>query len=223
MNYKESVIQGKEAHPIQHVVVLMLENRAFDHMLGWMKADNPDINGLTGDEFNYEDPFNTSSRKYYVHDNASYVDPNPGHYITSTTTQIYGSQNVSTPAAMNGFVKQAIQRRIPPEAVMSGFKPADVPVITTLGKLLSIWLVMEELRNLYGYILLSLAAKEFALIDEFHAGLPGPTLPNRLMFHSATTHGDCANVFWEQIKGHPQKPIYMAFEEVGRCPFAMAL
>ena len=62
-----------------------------------------------------------------------------------------------------------------------------------------------------------LAAKEFAMIDEFHAGLPGPTLPNRLMFHSATTHGDCNNNFWEQIKGHPQKPIYMAFEEVGKC------
>ena len=135
MNYKESVIQGKEAHPIQHVVVLMLENRAFDHMLGWMKADNPDINGLTGDEFNYEDPFDTSSRKYYVHDNASYVDPDPGHSVPDTTTQIYGSQNVSTPAAMNGFVKQANQKEIPPEAVMSGFKPKDVPVITTLGKL----------------------------------------------------------------------------------------
>jgi hypothetical protein len=35
---------------LKHVVVLMMENRSFDHMLGSLKADDPRINGLTGNE-----------------------------------------------------------------------------------------------------------------------------------------------------------------------------
>ena len=38
---------------IQRLVVLMLENRSFDHMLGFLKQTNPNINGLTGVEWNY--------------------------------------------------------------------------------------------------------------------------------------------------------------------------
>ena len=37
------------ASPIQHVVVLMLENRAFDHMLGPLAATRPMVNGCTPD------------------------------------------------------------------------------------------------------------------------------------------------------------------------------
>jgi phospholipase C len=37
---------------LQHVVVLMMENRSFDHMLGALQSVNPDIDGLKGDETN---------------------------------------------------------------------------------------------------------------------------------------------------------------------------
>ena len=37
---------------IQHVVVLMLENRSFDHIFGY----RPGVNGLKGDEFNLLKP-----------------------------------------------------------------------------------------------------------------------------------------------------------------------
>ena len=36
----------------EHVIVLMMENRSFDHMLGWLHGINPDIDGLTGSECN---------------------------------------------------------------------------------------------------------------------------------------------------------------------------
>ena len=32
---------------IEHVVVLMMENRSFDHMLGWLQEPGYDIDGLT--------------------------------------------------------------------------------------------------------------------------------------------------------------------------------
>jgi phospholipase C len=37
---------------LKHVVVLMMENRSFDHMLGALHAENPLISGLTGLESN---------------------------------------------------------------------------------------------------------------------------------------------------------------------------
>lgn len=49
-------------YPIKNVVVLMMENRSYDHMLGWMKAGgehgNPEVDGLTGNECNFKDPKN---------------------------------------------------------------------------------------------------------------------------------------------------------------------
>jgi hypothetical protein len=42
---------------IEHVVVLCLENRSFDHMLGFLGTPN----GLTGDELNLTDPEDPSS------------------------------------------------------------------------------------------------------------------------------------------------------------------
>ena len=36
------------ANPVSHIVVLMMENRSFDHLLGWLKAALvPGIEGLT--------------------------------------------------------------------------------------------------------------------------------------------------------------------------------
>ena len=39
---------ASSSNPIKHFVVLMMENRSFDHMLGWLKRLNSQIDGLTG-------------------------------------------------------------------------------------------------------------------------------------------------------------------------------
>jgi hypothetical protein len=36
--------------PIKTVVVVVMENRSFDHVLGWLKVTRPDIDGLTGED-----------------------------------------------------------------------------------------------------------------------------------------------------------------------------
>ena len=41
---------------IKRFVVLMLENRSFDHLFGYLKNTVPAIAGLTGKEFNQKDP-----------------------------------------------------------------------------------------------------------------------------------------------------------------------
>ena len=53
--------------PIKHVVVLMEENRAFDHFFGFYNTDGraAKVNGLKGTEFNRIDASDPLSRYTY--------------------------------------------------------------------------------------------------------------------------------------------------------------
>src|SRR5712692_5439649 len=79
---------------IEHVFVLMLENRAFDHMLGFSGIEGTDavtgkptkINGLNGTESNSFD-----GQSYTVSESADYVMPvDPGHEFSNVLEQLCG-------------------------------------------------------------------------------------------------------------------------------------
>src|SRR6266566_8707758 len=79
---------------IKHVFVLMLENRSFDHMLGFSALSGIDavsgevtaMNGLAGDESN---TFN--GRAYRVSPTADYMMPvDPGHEFPDVLRQLCG-------------------------------------------------------------------------------------------------------------------------------------
>ena len=46
---------------IKHIIVLMMENRSFDHMLGWQ--GRAEVDGLDGTEFNHIDSQDETSPK----------------------------------------------------------------------------------------------------------------------------------------------------------------
>jgi len=75
---------------VQHIVVLMLENRSFDHMLGYMKSQIPSLNGLDGTEWNPEDASNPVV-KVQVSDDAGCLDlvADPSHWTPDVLDQIY--------------------------------------------------------------------------------------------------------------------------------------
>ncbi|KAH9618230.1 hypothetical protein KSS87_016174 [Heliosperma pusillum] len=111
-------------YPIKTVVVLVQENRSFDHMLGWMKLLNPDIDGVARDP-PFSNPLNTS-------------DPNSAR-INFGDGSIFGepwsqeSAQRKPPPTMQGFVQNA--NRIKSgmaNTVMNGFKPDLVPVYKEL-------------------------------------------------------------------------------------------
>jgi phospholipase C len=62
---------------------------------------------------------------------------------------------------------------------------------------------------------MSTLAQEFALFDEYHASVPGPTEVNRLYLHSATSHGDAYNDDAHLAIGYPQKTIFQKLTENG--------
>ncbi|XP_010519508.1 PREDICTED: non-specific phospholipase C6 [Tarenaya hassleriana] len=176
--------------PIKTVVVLVMENRSFDHMLGWMKKSiNPSINGVTGRECNpvsTKDPNNT--RIICFTNDAEFVDPDPGHSFEAVEEQVFGSGRIPS---MMGFVEQALS--MPgnlSETVMKGFRPEAVPVYAEL-------------------------VKEFAVFDRWFSSIPGPTQPNRLFVYSATSHGSTSHVKKLLAQGYPQKTIFDSVHENG--------
>jgi phospholipase C len=166
---------------VKHLVVLMLENRAFDHMLGWLQSPEYEIDGVDGTQFNVD----STDAKVYVTRNAAYsgdYDPDVAHDFLDVNQQIFGTQNPPAGAQpqMSGFVTDygAVSGNVgKSHRVMNCFDPAKIPVLTTL-------------------------AQEFALCTRWFSSVPGPTLPNRAYAHGATSvgHVDMTINWWKESK-----------------------
>ncbi|XP_002524007.2 non-specific phospholipase C4 [Ricinus communis] len=186
-------------YPIKTVVVLVQENRSFDHMLGWLKTLNPEIDGVTGQESNPISTSDLNSSLVFFRDQAAYVDPDPGHSIQAIYEQVFGvewteaalsSENAVSPK-MNGFAQNAERtQQGMAETVMNGFRPEAVPVYKEL-------------------------AMNFAVCDRWFASIPTSTQPNRLYLHSATSHGATSNDTKMLAEGFPQKTIFESMHEAG--------
>ncbi|KAG9454460.1 hypothetical protein H6P81_007364 [Aristolochia fimbriata] len=189
--------KGSSNFPIKTIVVLVQENRSFDHMLGWMKSLNPEIDGVTGTEWNPVSTTDPDSRRVVFGDRSEYVDPDPGHSFQAIYEQVFGEKpnpagdGAGKVPTMNGFAQQAEgQQKGLSETVMNGFRPDSVPVYKTL-------------------------VSEFAVFDRWFASLPTSTQPNRLYVHSATSHGLISNDTKKLIPGLPQKTIFESLDEAG--------
>nr|XP_024373675.1 non-specific phospholipase C1-like isoform X2 [Physcomitrium patens] len=178
--------------PIKVVVVMVMENRSFDHMLGWLKTLNPEIDGLTGKECNPKNTSNPDSELVCVSNIAEFVDPDPGHSFQAIREQIFGKNETSAiPPPMNGFAQQAeSMAKGFSKTVMSGFRPEVVPAYKAL-------------------------AAEYAVFDRWFASAPTSTQPNRFYVHSATSYGAMSNVREELIEGFPQKTIFESIVNAG--------
>lgn len=185
---------------ITNVFVLLLENRSFDHMLGFSGISGDDavtrqgtkVRGLDGSEFN-------------VHKGARYVvgrpfhEPvtvDPGHEFLDVLEQLCGTQaeysfgNAYPKARNGGFVSNFAHSHTRDEGdasgnfgqVMDGFTAGQLPVLNKL-------------------------AQSFAVCDGWHASLPGPTFPNRLFAMGASSGGldhsptSLELITWEGLDG----------------------
>ena len=154
----------------------MLENRSFDHMLGFSGIRGQDaetggatqIDGLNGNELN-----TYNGQPYYVQRGASWVMPvDPGHEFTDVVTQLCGIGAAYLPGNTypsinkSGFVDSyaATGGVNNPLEIMKCFTPEQLPVLNAL-------------------------ASEFVVCDNWHASMPGPTWPNRMFVHAASSAG----------------------------------
>ena len=108
---------------IDHIVVLMMENRSFDHMLGYRAAAHPEVSGLSGNESN---PY-SNGPPYRVHHLTQTAGiRSPRHDHSDTLLQIDGG-------AMTGFVENYATRSNNPQLVMGYYDQRELPVYEFLA------------------------------------------------------------------------------------------
>jgi phospholipase C len=165
----------------------MLENGAFDHMLGFMQSPDYPIAGLSGQESLPRDPADPAGGRVGVSPTAEYrgtfnlvpdddsTSIQPGHDAADVHEQLYrGSPATSDASGPDGeptnqgfvwdYAQQPRSTLEHAEHIMFCFAPDRLPVMTTL-------------------------ARQFALCDHWFSSMPGPTWPNRLFVHAATSAG----------------------------------
>jgi phospholipase C len=166
---------------LKHIVVLMMENRSFDHMLGSLKAHDARINGLTGKEANI-DTTNEPARVQPLAQFQSQLDPDPDHHFPAVHKQLYyGTPGPPGPPSMNGFVQSYYdQERNTGHSrkIMYYFPDKKLPVLTTL-------------------------ARNYALFNGWFSSIPGPTLCNRAFAHYGTSFGQVSMDVFYYHKEYP--------------------
>ncbi|KAM0990182.1 hypothetical protein ACFX13_008835 [Malus domestica] len=194
-NLHDLISESSSNNPIKTVVVLVQENPSFDHMLGWIKSINPEINGVTSFESNPISTSDPNSTQIFFRDNSAYIDPDPSHSIQAMYEQVFDEPwteafaSKTLPPTMNGFAQNAETTHTGlAEIVMNGFRPENIPVHREL-------------------------VKEFTVCDRWFASVPATTQPNRQYIHSATSHGLTRNDNQKLIEGLPQKTIFQSLDE----------
>ncbi|HEY1702191.1 MAG TPA: alkaline phosphatase family protein [Trebonia sp.] len=225
---------------IEHIVVLMLENRSFDHMLGYLYTDAGNqtpsgqaYEGLTGKETNPDSGGSPVPVFQITQSTANaYFMPgaDPGEGYKATNDQLWGSDTApasGTAATSQGFVKDyaytlgweqseggwSIVSGTTANDIMGCYAPEALPVLSAL-------------------------AKGYAVCDYWYASAPTETLPNRAFLNAGTSQGHMdddtktytcptiygslttANVSWK-IYGYDAEPLTKSdFPDLSSAPAA---
>jgi phospholipase C len=173
---------------INHIVVLMLENRSFDHMVGLLYSASGNVSstgqpfeGLTGKESN---PGTDGSPVPVfaiapANPNAYFMPgADPGEGYSATNSQLFGSTTAPDPpvATNNGFVTDFIYTL--------GWESTEGSVIagTTASSIMGVFppTMLPVLSGL---------ARGFAVCDHWFGSVPTETVPNRAFVHAGTSQG----------------------------------
>jgi phospholipase C len=172
---------GSALPPIDCVVVLMQENRSFDHLFGnW-----PAVAGLAQGPFsNRPDPSKPAGAGNAA---ISAGQPalfavaqgqGPGHSLEDTNVQLFTTRTVAASAKLKPVDDRGFVEQYKSELAADGVKEAN-PDLTP---------VMQTFAS--GQLpALTALAQNFVLCDQWSSEVPGPTLPNRLYIHAATSAG----------------------------------
>ncbi len=167
---------------IKHVVVLMMENRSFDHMLGYLSKEGKrtDVAGLSGDgtDWSWLGNEKVPARRLGTTEFKHKV----GHGIDDVKRQIeYRTEQGDPP--MHGFIADyAIQND-------NNLSP-------------------DECKADMGYYTgdqvgaLDFLAREYMVLDRWHSSIPGPTVPNRLYAMTGDTFGETETTAGKAMLGY---------------------
>jgi phospholipase C len=178
---------------VEHIVVVMLENRSLDNICGWLYSGAQPAHYLPAGSpqgFNGLNPglWNPSNRGYFngqppaqvwvKQGTANYQVPNPDPEETfeNVTAQIYGPHKATIKTMMQGFIVNYEHATAgDPDQIMQAYTPGQLPVISGL-------------------------AMNYAVSDAWFCSAPTQTWPNRSFVHTGTSNGNINN-------GNPPDPL----------------
>jgi len=158
---------------LKHIVVLMMENRSFDQMLGFLELEDrvDGVDGLNGDEVNYDEDGKPYRVFEWEEDETSFHPPqdrsgkilDPCHgpgCVKEQLAEFHGQKP-------GGFVKNFLATR----------KDREGHPITIPPAYHGLPMGYYSRRHLPVYDLL---ARRYCVCDAWHSSIPGDTWPNRL-------------------------------------------
>ncbi|KAK3369501.1 phosphatidylglycerol specific phospholipase [Lasiosphaeria ovina] len=191
---------------IKNVVILVMENRSLDNLLGGQTTaglENPINNGP------YCNPYSLTNASMgtvcTVANDYDSILNDPDHAVYGNNMEFYGTFTPSNAAiaagtlvpTQKGFVQEqlrlysSVSKTTLAKQVMGYYTEAQVPVLTTL-------------------------VKNFVTFNHWHSDVPGPTDPNRLALVSGSTYGHGSNDATFKAKGFNQKSLFQSVTESGR-------
>jgi phospholipase C len=177
---------------IDHVVLVMLENRSFDHMLGFLYPKSDNFDGLDGTESSLDANRNVVKVFQITPgvQNAYYFPlANPAEGYQATNDQLFSSEAApaSGEAANDGFVTSFAKE------LQNPAHPLDPKLVGAVPASIMGMYAPETLPVLSGL------ATGFAVCDGWFASVPTQTFPNRAFAVAGTSLGYVDN----SAHGHP--------------------
>jgi phospholipase C len=203
---------------IDHVVVLCLENRSFDHMLGYLDHPDPAFEGLGGGP--HENPGWDGGPSVAASPTATRVLPfGPDHSHDAVMEQLavtgIGPARHATNTGFAASYERKARGLAPPTfggllgpllGRIFGGKPGPGTAGSGRGALVMRCQPPERVP------VLSRLALEFAVCDHWFCSVPGETWPNRNFLHAATSDGETNIV----LRPYDDRTIFELLEDAGR-------
>ncbi|MGH3428071.1 MAG: alkaline phosphatase family protein, partial [Mycobacteriales bacterium] len=209
---------GTGMRHVEHVIVLVLENRSFDHMLGFLPHPDPRFDGLL-DGGRHENPGWRGGPAVAASPTAKPVIPvGPDHSHDGVMEQlsIRGVGSARRPTNQ-GFVAGY-------ERTCRGL--ASPAFGGLLGPVLNWWNRRKTVGNPHlpgrgplvmacqppeNVPVLATLAREFAVCTRWFCSVPGETWPNRNFLHAATSDGE-TNI---ELRPYTDRTIFEQLEDHG--------
>jgi phospholipase C len=183
---------------IDHLVFLMMENRSFDHMLGYLSHPNhgrrSDIDGHDGREIELGGDFAGTRITPQPHARARFP-PSPGHHVQTIARQIAGG-------AMNGFVSEFAHK-------LEGHREINPEGNYNYPDRIHRFYTGETLET-YDQL-----ARDEMILDRWFSALPAGTYPNRFCYYAGKTPAIDNHELFQQAGYHRDVTVFDLMDREG--------
>lgn len=191
---------------LDHIVVVMFENRSFDHLLGrlYEPGEVPSFEGVIGKDLSNPIPewaehgVEHGSVAYGIAENMDTPNPDPGEEYQHVNTQLFGAIDpLSNRGVLADHMTAPFNLPVDPGVPsMDGFVTDYISAFTAERGVQPTYEQYSQIMRGYApeqLPVLSTLARGFGTFDHWFAEVPSQTFTNRSFFNAATASGLVVN------------------------------